>query len=79
MRNSDGTKNVLRVTTYNLRGLHEISTRHTNTEGDWVMDFPEGTVLTLYSVSFGEILSQCRNIHLLSCMQEKYEIPNSSA
>lgn len=50
MRNSDGTKNAFRVTPYNPRGLHEISTRHTNTEGDLGMDFPEGTVFTFYSV-----------------------------
>lgn len=38
------------VSLYNLRDLDEISTKHTSTEGDLGMDFPEGTVLTLYSV-----------------------------
>lgn len=41
MRNSDSTKNALTVTAYNLRGLHEISTKHPNTEGDLGMSFPE--------------------------------------
>lgn len=78
MRNSDATKNALSVTPYNLRGLHEISIKPTDTEGDLGMDFPKGIVLTSYPVSFGGVLSQCRSIQPLSCMHEKYEIPNSS-
>lgn len=46
MRSSDGTKNVLSVTPYNLRYLHEISTMHTKQRVIW--DFPEDIVLTLY-------------------------------